>query len=603
MSISVFTGDMVDAQGNVPTAQLVSFAVSYSIMGVCIAGSSIFGGIASERINLGLRKKLWRKVIYTKQSCYDADGGETLVSRVTTDCDFASQLVTSIVSFLSGSLSSVMMIGTMYALNGTIANYMMLLIPFSILVGWGYAKLRFLIAQKTQAMLSQSTTYLAERTSNLPLVKTSNAQELEIQQGHEKFQEQYKMQIKTGLMSAFYTALQTVYNIISILIPFTAGAGLVSAGVMSAGEVVAFYAISGSVGTFFTNVINMVGTIRQANGALARVINAMKLPDEQVDQGRTLDEPDADITFADVEFSYGEKPVLQRVSCQIPKHKVTAVIGSNGSGKSTIPSPTELRELARKSVVKDQLVLTSLPEDVRAELGDTLTLRTVSELPKFNKERVIVSIGRGLYDKGLETALAGKRVGESCEVTVKEKSVSATVLEIKRKTAPEPTDEMVEALQEKDYKGNILHTYAEYEAFICEGKTMEALANINYYIMEALLKDHPIAEYSEDDIRILGDLERKMFHQLFLDEKGIDLYQMSKEEMQEMWQCDSFDDFISMRHEWYKTKIHQCLICLNLLGLPCEGKTDPLDHYEVLSELTEMMYHKIKAELARRNEE
>lgn len=336
MSISVFTGDMVDAQGNVPTAQLVSFAVSYSIMGVCIAGSSIFEGIASERINLGLRKKLWRKVIYTKQSCYDADGGETLVSRVTTDCDFASQLVTSIVSFLSGSLSSAMMIGTMYALNGTIANYMMLLIPFSILVGWGYARLRFLIAQKTQAMLSQSTTYLAERTSNLPLVKTSNAQELEVRQGREKFQEQYKMQIKTGLMSAFYTALQTVYNIISILIPFTVGAGLVSAGVMSAGEVVAFYAISGSVGTFFTNVINMVGTIRQANGALARVINAMKLPDEQVDQGRTLDEPDADITFADVEFSYGEKPVLRRVSCQIPKHKVTAVIGSNGSGKSTM---------------------------------------------------------------------------------------------------------------------------------------------------------------------------------------------------------------------------------------------------------------------------
>ncbi len=266
-----------------------------------------------------------------------------------------------------------------------------------------------------------------------------------------------------------------------------------------------------------------------------------------------------------------------------------------------IPTQAELKELARKGVVKDQLVLALLPEGACAELGDTLTLRTVSELPKFNKERVTVSIGRGLYDKGLETALVGKKAGEICEVIVKEKPVTATVLEIKRKTAPEPTDEMVEAMQEKDYKGNIIHTYAEYEAFICEGKTYEAVGNINYYMMDAIIKDYPVTEYDEGDIKALSDLEREMFHKLFLEEKGIDLYQMSKEDMQEMWQCDSFDDFIAMRYEWYKMKIHQCLIYLNMLGLPCKGRTDPLDHYEVLSELTEMIYDKIKAELARRN--
>ena len=334
--LTMFTGDMVDAQGNVPTAQLVRFALGYAVMSVCMAGQTIFQGIASERINLGLRQKLWRKIIYTKQSCYDVDGGETLVSRVTTDCDFASKLLTTIVGFLSIAISLVTYISQMYALNVTIANYTMLLIPLSILIGWGYAKLRFLIAQKTQAMLARTTSYLAERTSNLALVKTANAQELELRQGEANFQEQYKMQIKTGLMTSFYTALQTLYNIVSILIPFIVGAGFVAAGKMTSGEVVAFYGIAGSVGTYFTNVIDSVGTIRQANGALARVINAMKLPDEQAGTGVTLDEPDADLSFVDVEFSYGEKTALHQVSCRIPKQKVTAVIGSNGSGKSTM---------------------------------------------------------------------------------------------------------------------------------------------------------------------------------------------------------------------------------------------------------------------------
>lgn len=336
MFVTVFTGDMVDAQGNVPTAQLVRFALGYLLMAVAAAGSTVFSGVASERINLGLRRKLWRKMIYTCPSAYDSDGGETLVSRVTTDCDYASKLLTTLVGFVSLAISLVMYVFQMYALNMTLSNWFMILIPFSVLIGWGYARLKFLIAQKTQAMLSRSTTYLAERTANLSLIKTANAQEQEMQAGKDYFQQQYIMQIKTGLMTSLFTSLQTLYSIVSVLIPFAVGAGLVARGLLSVGDVVTFYGLSGMVGTSFTNVIDSVGTIRQSNGALARVIHTMALPDEQVETGRQMDEPDADLVFEDVDFAYGETPVLQQISCRIPKHQVTAVIGANGSGKSTL---------------------------------------------------------------------------------------------------------------------------------------------------------------------------------------------------------------------------------------------------------------------------
>lgn len=336
LNISTFTGEMVDANGSVPAAQLATFALSYLLVGLCTAGSSIFQGVASERINLGLRKKLWRKIIYTQQSCYDADGGETLVSRVTTDCDYASKLLTTIVGLVSLAFSMVTYLNQMYAMNITLSNYMLLLIPLSALIGWGYARLRFLVAQKTQAMLSRATTYLVERTANLSLIKTANAQQREIEQGRANFQEQYVMQVKTGLMECLYEALQTLYNIVSIIIPFSVGAALVSQGVLTTGDVIAFYAISGSVGVAFTNVIDYAGELWQSNGALARVINTMKLPDEQDRNGRDLNQPDEDIQLADVTFDYGQEPVLSHVTCRIPKHKITAVIGANGSGKSTL---------------------------------------------------------------------------------------------------------------------------------------------------------------------------------------------------------------------------------------------------------------------------
>ena len=336
MHISFFTGDMVDARGNVPTEALVTYALSYLGIGIFSGLSSLFKDYASQKINLGIRTKLWRKIMYVRQSNYDVDGGETLVSRVTTDCDFASMLVVTIVSTLGVAVSIGIYLTRMYRINGKLATATLILIPISILVGWGYARLRFLIAQKTQAMLARTTTYLVERTKSLTLIKTANAQKEETENGNDCFEAQYRMQLKNGLMSGFYNCLQTAYSILSIVIPFVIGAKLVSDGVIKVGMVIAFYTIAGIVATLATNVIYNVGVIRQANGALARVIKTLKLSDEQAETGRTMDEPDQDLTFVNVDFAYDEKLVLNQISCVIPKNKVTAIVGSNGSGKSTL---------------------------------------------------------------------------------------------------------------------------------------------------------------------------------------------------------------------------------------------------------------------------
>lgn len=266
----------------------------------------------------------------------------------------------------------------------------------------------------------------------------------------------------------------------------------------------------------------------------------------------------------------------------------------------SIPSDEELDDLARKSIIRDQLILAPLPEGEAAQAGDTATLRTVSTLPRFNKEKVIVSLGRGLYNKELEDALISCKAGDTVSLNIQDQNVMVTVLELKRKQVPEPTDAMVEELQAKDMKNQPIHTVADYIAFIHEQKTMEALVNINYYTMEKIMADYPIKEYSEEDIKILGDLERVYFIELFLKEEGYDL----RERIPDSWKeggINNFDEFIQVRREWYQSKIHQCLIFLNILGLPCEGKTDPLDHYEVLQELQMKVFDLLKKEMKRRN--
>ena len=265
----------------------------------------------------------------------------------------------------------------------------------------------------------------------------------------------------------------------------------------------------------------------------------------------------------------------------------------------SVPTDAELKELARKAIVREQIVLLPLPAEEKARAGDTAVLKTESTLPKFNKDRVTVTLGRGLYSKELENSLIGKAAGETVSTVIQEQPVMAQILELKRKQTPDPTDEMVQALQAKDFQGRLITNVADYEAFIRTEKTNEVLATINYYVMEEIIKAYPMTAYDEEDIRVLGRLERPVFAKL-LREQGLDPEKEVPPEWEKDMNVHSLDEFISLRREWYQMKIQQCLIYLNILGLPCQGKTDPLDHYEVLSELMEKMFAKIKKDLERR---
>ena len=115
------TGDMVDSSGTIQTATLVSFVLAYVVIGAGGTATTIFGGLAGERINASLRERLWHKLMYVPQSHYDVDGGETLVSRVTTDCDYTSSLLITLVNILTLAFSLVGYVMSMMTTSSQLA--------------------------------------------------------------------------------------------------------------------------------------------------------------------------------------------------------------------------------------------------------------------------------------------------------------------------------------------------------------------------------------------------------------------------------------------------------------------------------------------------
>lgn len=126
-------------------------------------------------------------------------------------------------------------------------------------------------------------------------------------------------------------------SFLSLLITVLFGSLLIEKGLATAGAVISFYMIAGNVSGTFSSFIGAFGSIRQAMGALERVVTTLETPDEDLETGDTIDFPDADIRFENVDFSYrSNAQVLKQLSCCISKNEVTAIIGANGSGKSTL---------------------------------------------------------------------------------------------------------------------------------------------------------------------------------------------------------------------------------------------------------------------------
>ena len=337
LQVSDFSGNAVDASGVIPVEKMVIYILTSIAVVLCNTGRFMFAGIAGEKINYALRQKLWNKILVTKQTNYDVDGGESLVSRMTTDCDYASKFYSTVVNIVSMVISTVMYLVALYQINVQMANYVLLFIPASILLGAGYTVLRFLVAYKVQSKLAASTAYLAERTKDLALIKTNNAQKKEIAEGRKYFKEQYDAQLRFGLVTAVYNVIDSMMQMLAIAVPFLVGAYFVDAGILTIGAVVTFNGLFGNVKGVFNSLITYAGDFKEANGALARITRFFSAEEEKLEEGLEIAaDAQEDVVFENVTFGYTEQNVVKQFSCTIPKNKVTAIVGTNGSGKSTL---------------------------------------------------------------------------------------------------------------------------------------------------------------------------------------------------------------------------------------------------------------------------
>lgn len=168
------------------------------------------------------------------------------------------------------------------------------------------------------------------------------------------------------------------------------------------------------------------------------------------------------------------------------------------------------------------------------EKGDVTVMALESEIAKFNKPAVFVTLGGGLFDRDFEEKIIGHSVGDSFEAEAEGKPVKVTVKQAARTFFPEATDAMAESYA-KDHDGfEGVKTVAEYREKVIEKYFEEQKQKVFFDAMDQVIEyvlTHSDFDFDEEEIsEYIKESKREI--EETLKEEGKSLENMSAEELQ-----------------------------------------------------------------------
>ncbi len=330
------TADIIDASRNAIDTELLIRYVTYTLsIGALYVAIAYIQNVACEKVNLGVRVKLWRKLMRLPAEYYDRDNGNELVTRVTTDASSASYYFSLVIDAAATIYAAVIMFKQLFAFEASLAAWALIVIPFCIAFSILYGTVLYVAGVRTRSTLAATMGYLSERVRNFRLIRAFGMEQAEEKKGQNYFWKQFKVDMFVNLAGVLQTFGMELTACICIVISFVAGGRMVADGSLSVGTLVGFYSLCVAAASRIGGLYLYFGSFMNYNGILQKIARIIEAPEETT-TGIDFDVETQDIQVDKVSFSYQDSSILKDVCCTIPKGKVTAIIGTNGAGKSTL---------------------------------------------------------------------------------------------------------------------------------------------------------------------------------------------------------------------------------------------------------------------------
>ena len=378
-----------------------------------------------------LRVKVQKQMLSLPISFFDNNKSGALVSRIMTDVEGVRNIIgTGLVQLFGGSITAI--ISLLLLLNISVELTLLVLTPvllFAVIAIKAFGYIRPIFRKRGQ-INAEVNGRLTETMNGVRVIKGFNAEHQESESfslGVKKLFENVKKSLTaTAIMtssSAFLLGLASV-GIMGV------GGKMIIEGNLTTGDFLSFTLLLGFMIAPIVQMSNIGSQLTEAFAGLDRTNELMNISSEYDNLNRNIKLVNVigNIEFQNVSFAYDKgKEVVNNISFNAQKGTVTALVGSSGSGKSTIASLiASFISPISGSIYVDESNLAEIDlKSFRSHLGvvlqdDFLFEGTIREnilfpRPDANKDQLLNAVHSSYvneftdrFEKGLDT-LIGER--------------------------------------------------------------------------------------------------------------------------------------------------------------------------------------------------
>jgi ATP-binding cassette subfamily B protein len=303
---------------------------------------NIISSNVSQKFGADLRSDLFKKIQKLSIENIDKFGTASLVTRLTNDVTQVQNFVNGLMRiFVKAPLLCIGSIIMAIRLNLSMSIVFLIVVPIISLLIYMNMNISYPFFTKTQKAIDKINSTMREYLSGVRVVKAFNRFKYEVERFEKSNEELKDVSISALRVNAFFSPNVILTINLGIAAILWIGGGKVNSGNMQVGQIIAFINYMTQIQfslMMISHVLTMFVKARASAERIGEVLNqedSINVIEKPIDTFNTKGK----IDFENVYFSYAGasgEPVLKNVSFTCKSGETVGIIGSTGSGKSTL---------------------------------------------------------------------------------------------------------------------------------------------------------------------------------------------------------------------------------------------------------------------------
>ena len=362
--------------GNRDNGYIVRMCLVMVLLGIvglaCAVTAQYFAARAAVGFAAKVRRGLLHHVLHLSYTEIDRVGTSTIITRMTSDINQVQNGVNLTIRLLLRS--PFVVFGAMvmaFTIDFQSALIFAGVIPVLCVVVFGIMLITMPAYRGVQEKLDGVTAATRENLTGVRVLRAFCKEEAETEQFREKTAGLYQKQLHAGRISNLLNPLTLVIINIAVILLIRVGAMKVEHGALTQGMVIALYNYMSQILVELIKMVNLIINITKAVACGNRIQGVLEIPLPKEDAHDKMLEGKVEFVNVTAQYAGAAEPSLENISFTALPGQTVGVIGSTGSGKSTLVNLIpKLYEAAAGQILLDGVDVVSLSrEDLCRQVG------------------------------------------------------------------------------------------------------------------------------------------------------------------------------------------------------------------------------------------